>query len=70
MARLQQIRRLRLARGLTQEDLAEQFDMSVRTVRNIEAGRHGPAFDTLESLSRALGVEFKGLFDFGGGAEG
>jgi transcriptional regulator with XRE-family HTH domain len=36
------IAELRTHKDLTQLELAEQVDLSLRTVRNIEAGRHDP----------------------------
>ena len=58
------LRQLRQARGLTQEALAEALGVHVRTVRNMEAGVHGPQFDNLEKLAQVLGVEVKALFSF------
>ena len=66
----QRLRQLRQARGLTQEALAEALEVHVRTVRNLEAGVHGPGFDNLERLAEVLEVEVKVLFSFGEGENG
>ena len=38
---------IRRGRDLTQEELARQLKVSIRTVRNIETGAHPPQSDTL-----------------------
>lgn len=50
------LRASRLARGLTQEQLAERVEKSVQTLSAIERGKYLPAFDTLLGLAAALGV--------------
>jgi DNA-binding XRE family transcriptional regulator len=51
------IRRYRTAAGLTQEELSERADISVRTVRNLEHGRvRRPRDSTLQLLAAALGL--------------
>jgi transcriptional regulator with XRE-family HTH domain len=50
--------RLRMAKGLTQEDLAERAGMSVRGVSDLERGlRRRPQAATLKGLCEALGLE-------------
>jgi len=52
------IRRYRIAAGLSQEELSEKADISVRTVRNLEHGRvHRPRHSTLQLLAVALGLD-------------
>lgn len=48
------IRKLRLIRELTQEYLAAQIGISVRTYRAIETGRSSPNLQQLESIAMAL----------------
>src|SRR5947209_13241498 len=49
------LRRYRLARGLTQEALAERAELSVRTVSDLERGVNlTPRKDTLPLLATAL----------------
>jgi predicted ATPase/DNA-binding XRE family transcriptional regulator len=51
------LRHSRIARGLTQEDLAEQSGLSVRAISNLERGiNRAPRKDTLELLANALGL--------------
>lgn len=49
-----ELRRLRLARGLTQDQLAERARLSSRTVRNLEHGRRQPHPHTIGLLAAAL----------------
>lgn len=49
-----QIRRTRVARGLTQQDLARLMDASVSAVRGLENGA-GSSLKTLVRAARALG---------------
>ncbi len=51
----ERIRRERQARGITQEQLAEQADISVNFMSLIENGRN-MSVDTLLKLANALGV--------------
>jgi transcriptional regulator with XRE-family HTH domain len=52
------IRRYRIAAGLSQEELSEKADISVRTVRNLERGRvRRPHPSTLQLLAVALGLD-------------
>jgi transcriptional regulator with XRE-family HTH domain/tetratricopeptide (TPR) repeat protein len=51
-----ELRRLRLAQGLTQEELAARAGLSDRTVRNIERGHRRPRLPTLRLLGTALMV--------------
>ena len=50
-----QVRAARLRLGLTQEELALQAGVDVRTVRNVETGRHRPSHGTTERLRQVLG---------------
>jgi transcriptional regulator with XRE-family HTH domain len=51
----EQVRRLRLAAGLTQHQLACRTGSSQPALAHIEAGRRTPTLSTLEKLARALG---------------
>jgi transcriptional regulator with XRE-family HTH domain len=50
------VRDLRLQRRLTQEQLANDAEVSVRTIQRVEAGSVTPSWDTLEALARVLDV--------------
>jgi transcriptional regulator with XRE-family HTH domain len=49
------VRRERNAKGLTQEQLAEKIDISLRNMQRIEAGEINPLATTLIRLRAALG---------------
>ena len=51
------LRKLREAKGLSQEKLARLADVANNTIIKIEAGKNqNPTLDTLKKISRALGV--------------
>jgi len=49
---------LRQQKGLTQEQLAEQCEISTRTIQRIESGEVDPRAYTLQCLSAVLGFDF------------
>lgn len=51
------IKKLRLERGLTQEELAEQLHVTRQAVSNWERNAAQPDLDTLQAIAAALGVE-------------
>lgn len=55
------LKRLRVARGLTQEALAAEAGISVPGYRNFEAGKYSPKVETMVTLSKALDVGFDDL---------
>jgi transcriptional regulator with XRE-family HTH domain len=60
------VRRLRNARKLTQEALAERSELSVDAIRRIERGGFSPSLETLGKLSGGLDLSLKTLFhEFG-----
>ena len=58
----QEVKSLRLERGLSQAQLAEAAGTSEEWIRRIERGARSPSFDTLEAISGALGVTVARLF--------
>jgi transcriptional regulator with XRE-family HTH domain len=48
------VRRLRLERGLSQEALADQVELAVTYVGQIERGRRNPTLDVVERFASAL----------------
>ncbi|MFA5643079.1 MAG: helix-turn-helix transcriptional regulator [Candidatus Paceibacterota bacterium] len=51
------LRRIRKAKGLTQEKLARLADLTNNTIIKIESGKNqNPTLDTLKGISKALGV--------------
>jgi transcriptional regulator with XRE-family HTH domain len=57
------IRRLRLANGLTQDALAQGAEMDPAEVRRLESGQRDPGVRVLARLARGLGVPITDLFD-------
>ena len=50
------VRRIRLRRGLTQEQFAEQSGFSQQYLSTLERGRRNPSIVTIYELASALGV--------------
>ena len=59
------IKVLRVARGLTQEQLCERAAISVDAITRIESGNRIPTLPTLQKLGDALGVPMADLIDIG-----
>jgi len=57
------VRRMRGARGWSQEQLAEKSDLSQQFISRIEAGLQNPTLKSLGRLSDALGVTAASLLD-------
>jgi transcriptional regulator with XRE-family HTH domain len=55
------VRSLRLARGLSQESLAEAAQLHVTYVSSLERGRRNVSLVNIDRLARALGVDLPGL---------
>lgn len=60
----QRLRTIRNNNDVSQETLAQLCDCSVETISHIERGIHGPRFDMLEKLSKALKTPVFELFRF------
>ena len=59
------LRRQRLERGLTSDDLAKASGIAVTRLKAIEATTAQARLDDLSRLARALGVPIAALFDAG-----
>jgi len=57
------IRRLRLERGLTQEELAARIRITRNYVGMIERQENSPTVAILERIAKALGIDPARLFD-------
>ncbi len=57
------LKRLRKARGITQQALAHKARVSLGYLARLEIGRHDPKVSTLRKLSRALGVPVTELLE-------
>ncbi|MGY4386289.1 transcriptional regulator with XRE-family HTH domain [Pedobacter sp. UYP24] len=58
------IKELRARKGMSQEELAEKSQLSLRTVQRIEGGETEPRGDTLQRLAEALGITPDELIDW------
>ena len=58
------VQRLREAKGLTQEQLAERIGRSVDTVGNIERGVNATRIEVAHAIATQLGVGLPDLFAF------
>ena len=58
------VREQRVRRGLSQEELAERANLSLRTIQRIERGATAPRGDTLKRLAVALQVSPDDLIDW------
>lgn len=56
-----QVRKVRQERGLTQEALAEQLQVTPRYLAGIERGERNLTLDSVDALAEQLGVESKSL---------
>jgi putative transcriptional regulator len=59
----QKLRDLRLAAGLTQQQLADRAGIQRETVNHAENERHVPGGDTLGKIAKALDVPLDSLFE-------
>jgi transcriptional regulator with XRE-family HTH domain len=57
------MRRLRMAKGLSQDALAADADQHQGLISEIENGRANPGIDTLGKIATALGVHPHELFE-------
>lgn len=60
------VRRLRIARGLTQEQLAFESRIDLTYVGGIERGRRNPSLLVMSRVAEALGVEPAALLEIPG----
>lgn len=56
------LRKLRQAQSLTQEDLAHRADLTANYISSLEREEYAASVDVLERLAAALGVEAVDLF--------
>jgi len=57
------LRRVRRQKDLTQEQLAEAAEISIEFLSNIERGINAPSFETIQKLSKVLGVPASVFFE-------
>jgi len=59
---VEEVRRIRKERGLTQRGLAGLSGVDQATISMLESGRRRPHLETLDTLADALGVEVRDFF--------
>ncbi|WP_343699461.1 helix-turn-helix transcriptional regulator [Caulobacter sp.] len=59
------VRHHRKLAKLSQAQLAEKTDRQPSAIKNIEAGKSAPSFDTLARLAKALDVSARDFFELG-----
>ena len=57
------ISELRKKKGLTQEDLVEKCNITVRTIQRIESGETTPRIYTIKTILNALGLDYEKVFE-------
>jgi transcriptional regulator with XRE-family HTH domain len=57
------VRELRLARGLSQEDLALQCELDRSYIGGVERGERNVSLINIHRIADALGIPTKGLFE-------
>lgn len=55
------LREARHAAGMTQEDLAERADVSVRFISFLETGKRQPSLSAIAAVSAGLGISMSSL---------
>jgi len=55
---------LRMSKGLSQEQLAEEADLSLRTIQRIENGETEPRGDSLQKITRVLNIAPDEILDW------
>ena len=58
------LRKVRLEKGLSQEELAGRADSVLSQIGRIERGERAPTIVTVKKLAEALRIHPKELFDF------
>lgn len=59
-----QIRELRAARNMTQQELADQVGVTRQTVIAIEQDKYSPSLETAFKVARVLGVALEECFQY------
>jgi len=61
----EKIAEIRKRKGLTQEDVAEQANVNLRTIQRIENGETDPRGYTMSSICKVLNVNIEDILDYG-----
>ncbi len=57
------LRNARISCGLTQQELADQSNVAIKTVQMIEKGQMNPSYEILYPLIKRLGISANTLFE-------
>ena len=57
------IRRIRLAKDMTQGDLCRKLGLDRAYMSNVESGKKNPTLSTIEKIAKALAVKSKDLLE-------
>jgi len=57
------VRERRVAKGLSQADLAQRLDVSRQTINSIETDRYTPSLPLAIAIARYFGVTVEEIFD-------
>ncbi len=57
----QNIKKFRLAKGLTQEELAKELKIELKTLRNYEQGVRNPKYEILEIIKTYFNCSYDDL---------
>lgn len=57
------IRKIRLERGLSQSELANEIDKDQQSIQRLEAGKINPSFYYLCEIAEGLGVKINEFFN-------
>ena len=60
---LTKVHELRKQKGLTQEELVERCNVTVRTIQRIESGETTPRIYTIKTILNALGLDYEKVFE-------
>jgi len=58
------LRKLRIYQGLTQDELRQLSGVSLKTITNIERGKHLPKLETMLKIAKALSVDLAYIDEF------
>ena len=58
------IKKLRISKGITQKELANRCDFEASNMRRIEAGNNNVTIKTLLKIAKAIGVDIRKLLEF------
>ena len=51
------LRKIRIYQGLTQDELRQLSGVALKTITNIERGKHLPKLETMLKIAKALSVD-------------